>query len=284
MLKVRIAGVPEHFNLPWHMAIEEAAFEDRGIDLEWIDVPEGTGKMCNMLREQQTDMAIILTEGIVRDIVAGNPSKIIQVYVQSPLIWGIHVAGESSFKALEDIKKGKAAISRFGSGSHLMAYVNASQHKWNLDDLKFEVVNNIQGAVEALGNGKADYFLWERFTTKPLVDKGVFRRIGDSPTPWPCFVIAATDKFLADHSKVAKHILQVINQYTVEFKKIPSIDRTIANQYEQKLEDVKTWLSLTKWGQEQLTEEVFNIVQDQLKALELLSKKEDFRKVVMDLP
>jgi sulfonate transport system substrate-binding protein len=284
MLKVRIAGVPEHFNLPWHMAIEEAAFEDRGIDLEWIDVPEGTGKMCNMLREQQTDMAIILTEGIVRDIVAGNPSKIIQVYVQSPLIWGIHVAGESSFKALEDIKKGKAAISRFGSGSHLMAYVNASQHKWNLDDLKFEVVNNIQGAVEALGNGKADYFLWERFTTKPLVDKGVFRRIGDCPTPWPCFVIAATDKFLADHSKVAKHILQVINQYTVEFKKIPSIDRTIANQYEQKLEDVKTWLSLTKWGQEQLTEEVFNIVQDQLKALELLSKKEDFRKVVMDLP
>jgi sulfonate transport system substrate-binding protein len=284
MLKVRIAGVPEHFNLPWHMAIEEAAFEDRGIDLEWIDVPEGTGKMCNMLREQQTDMAIILTEGIVRDIVAGNPSKIIQVYVQSPLIWGIHVAGESSFKALEDIKKGKAAISRFGSGSHLMAYVNASQHKWNLEDLKFEVVNNIQGAVEALGNGKADYFLWERFTTKPLVDKGVFRRIGDCPTPWPCFVIAATDKFLADHSKVAKHILQVINQYTVEFKKIPSIDRTIANQYEQKLEDVKTWLSLTKWGQEQLTEEVFNIVQDQLKALELLSKKEDFRKVVMDLP
>jgi sulfonate transport system substrate-binding protein len=283
MLKVRIAGVPEHFNLPWHMAIEEAAYEDRGIDLEWIDVPEGTGKMCNMLREQQTDMAIILTEGIVRDIVAGNPSKIIQVYVQSPLIWGIHVAGESSFKALEDIKKGKAAISRFGSGSHLMAYVNASQHKWNLDDLKFEVVNNIQGAVEALGKGKADYFLWERFTTKPLVDKGVFRRIGDCPTPWPCFVIAATDKFLADHSKVAKHILQVINQYTVEFKKIPSIDRTIANQYEQKLEDVKTWLSLTKWGQEQLTEEVFNIVQDQLKALELLSKKEDFRKVVMDL-
>jgi sulfonate transport system substrate-binding protein len=108
MLKVRIAGVPEHFNLPWHMAIEEAAFEDRGIDLEWIDVPEGTGKMCNMLREQQTDMAIILTEGIVRDIVAGNPSKIIQVYVQSPLIWGIHVAGESSFKALEDIKKRKS--------------------------------------------------------------------------------------------------------------------------------------------------------------------------------
>jgi hypothetical protein len=37
----------------------------------------------------ETDIAIILTEGIVKDIVAGNDSKIVQVYVESPLIWGI---------------------------------------------------------------------------------------------------------------------------------------------------------------------------------------------------
>jgi hypothetical protein len=30
----------------------------------------------------ETDIAVILTEGIVKDIVAGNP-KIVQVYVQS---------------------------------------------------------------------------------------------------------------------------------------------------------------------------------------------------------
>jgi hypothetical protein len=45
-----------------------------------------------MLRDGETDIAVILTEGIVKDIVAGNPSKIVQVYVESPLIWGIHVA------------------------------------------------------------------------------------------------------------------------------------------------------------------------------------------------
>jgi hypothetical protein len=55
-------------------------------------VPEGTGKMCQMLRDGETDIAVILTEGIVKDITAGNPSKIVQVYVDSPLIWGIHVA------------------------------------------------------------------------------------------------------------------------------------------------------------------------------------------------
>ena len=35
----------------------------------------------------ETDIAVILTEGIIKDIAAGNPSKIVQVYVQSPLIW-----------------------------------------------------------------------------------------------------------------------------------------------------------------------------------------------------
>lgn len=87
MKSLRVAGVPEHFNLPWHLADEEGAFESAGIDLQWIDVPEGTGKMCQMLREDETDMAVILTEGIIKDICDGNPSSIVQTYVESPLSW-----------------------------------------------------------------------------------------------------------------------------------------------------------------------------------------------------
>ena len=32
---------------------------------------------------------------------------------------------------------------------------------------------------ESLEGGKANGFLWEKFTTKPLVDSGVFRRVGE---------------------------------------------------------------------------------------------------------
>ena len=71
MITIKIAGVPEHFNLPWHLAIDDGYFTDRGIDLQWMDVPEGTGRMCKMLRESETDMAVILTEGIVKDIIEG---------------------------------------------------------------------------------------------------------------------------------------------------------------------------------------------------------------------
>jgi hypothetical protein len=68
-------------------------FENQNIDLEWTDVPEGTGKMCQMLT-WRNDIAVILTEGIVK-IIAAGASKIVQVYVESPLIWGIHVAANS---------------------------------------------------------------------------------------------------------------------------------------------------------------------------------------------
>ena len=273
MKKVKIIGVPEHFNLPWHLAIEEGAFEARGIDLEWTDIPEGTGRMCQMLEDRETDLAIILTEGLIKSITEGNPAKIVQEFIATPLLWGIHVGAKSNFKAIADLKNTTAAISRFGSGSHLMAFVNAKNQGWDIDNLDFEVINNLDGAVEALASGRADYFMWEHFTTKPLVDNGTFRRLGDCPTPWPCFMIAATDKFITENQSVLYHILEIINLYTTEFKQIPSIDRTLANRYEQKLTDIQEWLAITRWSQTQLQTQTLEIVQDTLLYLKLIDRK-----------
>ncbi|MDI5951057.1 substrate-binding domain-containing protein [Flavobacterium yafengii] len=280
MKTIKIAGVPEHFNLPWHLSIENGDFEKENIDLQWTDVPEGTGKMCQMLRDGETDIAVILTEGIVKDIVAGNPSKIVQVYVESPLIWGIHVAAKSNYKTLADLENTKVAISRLGSGSQLMAYVNADNQGWKTDNLQFEIINTIDGAVEALTNGTADYFMWERFMTKPLVDKGIFRRIADCPTPWPCFVIAVREEVLEKNPAVISKILAIINQTTLEFKDIPSIDKTLASNYHQKIEDIQEWLSLTQWSQKPLAAEMLNKVQNQLFQLKIIDKKGTFEDIV----
>ncbi len=280
MKTVKIVGVPEHFNLPWHMCIDNGEFEQVGIDLQWTDIPEGTGKMCQMLRDGETDIAVILTEGIVKDIVGGNPSSIVQVYVESPLIWGIHVDANSKYQTLADLENTKVAISRYGSGSHLMAYVNAQNQNWNTDNLQFEIVNTIDGAVEALSNGIADYFMWERFMTKPLVDKGIFRRVADCPTPWPCFVIAVRNEFLEQNKQTTSLILDIINNTTTEFKDIPSIDRTLASKYLQQLEDIQEWLSLTKWSQKTLDEKVLNKIQNQLLDLKIIDKKGTFTEIV----
>jgi len=283
MKTVKIAGVPEHFNLPWHLCIENGEFEEENIDLQWTNVPEGTGKMCQMLRDGETDLAVILTEGILKDIAAGNPSKIVQVYVQSPLIWGIHVDAKSDFQTLKDLKNKKVAISRVGSGSQLMAYVNANEQGWEMDDLEFEIVNTIDGAVDALTNKKADYFMWERFMTKPLVDKGVFRRIEDCPTPWPSFIIVVRDEFLKKNAKTVETILKIINKTTVDFKEIPEIDKKLSKLFNQKEEDIREWLKLTRWSQKNLTEKSFNKIQNQLFDLGIIDKKSIFVETVKAL-
>jgi ABC-type nitrate/sulfonate/bicarbonate transport system substrate-binding protein len=280
MKKVKIVGVPEHFNLPWHMAIDNGEFESEGIDLQWTDVPEGTGKMCQMLRDGETDIAVILSEGIVKDIVSGNPSSIVQVYVESPLIWGIHIGANSKYQTLADLENTKAAISRYGSGSHLMAYVNAQNQNWDTNNLQFEVVNTIDGAVEALTNGSADYFMWERFMTKPLVDKGIFRRVADCPTLWPCFVIAVRNEFIEKNRQTLALLLEIINKTTVEFKNIHSIDKTLASRYHQKLEDINEWLSLTKWSQKPLSEKMLSKIQNQLFDLNIIDKRGTFAEIV----
>jgi hypothetical protein len=60
--------------------------------------------------------------------------------------------------------------------------------------------------------------MWERFMTKPLVDKGIFRRIG-IVLPWPCFVIAVRDEILEKYPEAIKDILSTI------MKKLPNFQR-----------------------------------------------------------
>lgn len=273
MKKMLIGGVPEHFNLPWYLTLRDKKYQEVGINLRWTDFYGGTGQMCKALRNKEIDMAVILTEGIVRDIIKGNECKIVQVFVKSPLIWGIHVADNSSYQELEDLKGTAAAISRYGSGSHLMAFVNAERQGWNVEtDLEFEVIKNLDGALENLPLGNGDYFMWEKFTTKPYVDQGIFRLLGECPTPWPCFVIAVRDDVLEEDRESVQKILKIINDNTRTFKDLPGIDSMISKRYDQKIEDVRLWLSLTRWSQSNIAEEELTKIQEKLVQLDLIDE------------
>lgn len=284
MKTINIGGVPEHFNLAWYLTLKNGEYKSNGINLRWKDYYGGTGDMCQALRNKDVDLAVILTEGIIKDIVEGNPSSIIQTFVETPLLWGIHVASHSKFNQVDELKGTKAAISRYGSGSHLMAYINAENNQWDIqNDLQFEVIDNLNGAIEGLTNETADYFMWEKFTTKPIVDQGVFRRIGQCPTPWPCFVIAVRNEFLEENKSDVQTILSIINNTTSEFKDIPSIDRMIANRYEQKIEDVREWLDLTEWSQSIIDKKTVENVQRKLKALNIIEDTLEYDKIVTNI-
>lgn len=275
MTTLRVGGVPEHFNLPIHLCIEEGLFAEKGIHVEWVEFPGGTGAMNSALRNDEIDVAIILTEGIIKDIANGNPSKIIQNYVSSPLRWGIHVAAKSDFHSIADLEDKRPAISRYGSGSHVMAYVQANELGWDTSKIECVVVNNITTAIEALTEGEADYFMWEHFTTKPLVDKGIFRRVGDFPTPWSSFVIAASDKAIENDQKSLELFLSVLNAKTKIFKTLEHIEHALSERYEQNLEDIKKWLSITSWSQKSLDKKELELALNYLEKLNMIDKKSD---------
>jgi len=273
----QVGGVPEHFNLPWKKAIEENRFEKQGISISWQDYHGGTGAMTKALRSGDLDIAILLTEGIIADIHRGNPSKIIQFYVKSPLRWGIHVGAKSKFTSVNDLENSRAAISRFGSGSHLMAYVNADNYKWDLAKQKFEVVKNLDGGRAYLADGKADYFLWEKFTTKPFVDNGEFRIIGECPTPWPSFVVAVREELLLTHNTEIEQILKIVNESCSQVKRSDNTVNEIAERYQLKEEDVAVWFNETEWAYNgDLDSETINKVQERLIDLEIIDAKMDF--------
>ncbi|WP_272959435.1 substrate-binding domain-containing protein [Zunongwangia profunda] len=283
MKTLKVGGVPEHFNLPWHLCIENDEFKNQDINVIWKDFPDGTGAMTRALRNGEIDVAVLLTEGAVKDIISGNEARIVQSYIASSLIWGIHVDAGSDYQSIEDLAGKKVAISRVGSGSQLMAYVNAQNQAWDPSKLEFEIIGDINGAVKALKEGRADYFMWEHFTTKPLVDNGTFRRVADCPTPWPCFVIAVKNEILKiDYADVRK-MIDIVNQKSSEILNIPGIDEVFAERYGQKIEDIRKWMEITSWSQQQITEADLEEVQQQLLRLDLISNTIDSSCILYNL-
>jgi sulfonate transport system substrate-binding protein len=245
---LKIGGVPEHFNLPWRLAIEEGRFREIGLDLHWSDMGGGTGQMIRGLETGSLDIAVLLTEGITKAILEGLDAKIIQVYVTTPLHWGIHVPANSSIKKVDELKDKTFAISREGSGSHLMTFVKASQEGWETANLRFNVVGDIYGGLWALENNVAQGFLWEKYTTFPYTEQGKCKYIDEVVTPWPCFVIAVRNEVLEKHGDLLKRMCEIVNKKALEVKKDEDSVEVISWRYNLRSGQVENWLIETDWN------------------------------------
>lgn len=248
MINIVIGGVPEHFNLPWLDLIGSGTPAEAGVAARWDDYPGGTGAMVSALDDEALDVAMLLTEGAVSGIGRGGRFRIVSLYTQSPLIWGIHVPAQSSARSVADLRGARYAISRFGSGSHLMSFAHARAEGWPTDQLRFEVVGDLNGAIAAFEHGKADVFLWEKFMTKPIVDSGRFRRIGEFAAPWPAFVICASRQALRDKREAIGVLLKQVFPYAERLHAAPSAAARIADRYGLKLADAAQWLAATRWA------------------------------------
>lgn len=242
---MRVGGVPEHFNLPWKLAIADKALAGIGLDVEFIDYPGGTGAMTAALRDGDIDVALVLTEGAVLDILKGGDNRLVSTFVETPLVWGIHVAAGGPVTVVEEGQR--VAISRFGSGSHLIAVVDAMMRGFDPSTMEFVVVNNLDGARTALAEGRADIFLWERHMTQPLVDSGEFRRIGEREVPWPAFVVSASNDFLKKNAYALHAALDIVATYCQKLKDGHDSASFISDACSISRADAERWLAGVRW-------------------------------------
>lgn len=247
-MQIRLGGVPEHFNLPIQMAIESGIFAAEGFEVLWQYFPGGTGAMTKALAEGELDMAVLLTEGFIAAQNKGLQAKIVKSYIDSPLVWGIFTGAHSALHSVYDKLPKKYAISRFGSGSHLMALIHAQQRGEQIAENEFVVVNDLKTAAHTLYDNQAQIFYWEKYTSKPCIESGQMRLIGEFAAPWSGFLIVANDEFLDKNKSAVQQFLSIINQITLSVKQSPLFAQKLETEFHLTKEEAAHWLRTTVWN------------------------------------
>lgn len=271
MQRIRLAGVPEQVNLPIRICLDEGIFQRYGVDVEYRVVPEGTGKLMELVESGEVDIAIMVADGFIAGRANGRKVNLYGTYVSSPLVWA--VAGLPGPTAIEDLnqisefnatKQFKYGISRRGSGSHTMAFYTNMKHGLGAlnDESSFVVANNFQGLRKGVTDTVFDAFLWETFTTKPFFDSGELHKIGEVSTPWPAFLFVGATKSAAamrlhgtiDFSQTVRTRLFPALRDGIEIFRGEhgrsvniSIER-ICSEFNFKPEDAREWLSKCRYN------------------------------------
>jgi len=260
---LKIGYVPEHFSTPIHFA--QKYF---GLDADLIPFPSGTGHMITALRAGEIDIGIGLTEGWVAGL--GKPAseigdggyRLVGTYVETPLCWAISTSSSptSAISNPDDLKGSRIGVSRIGSGSYVMGFVLAEERDWLLPTTgggtdaesaapyrEFVVLNTFENLRNAVNDGRADFFMWEHFTSKRYYDKGEIRRIGEIYTPWSSWKVVARTQ-LVDDERV-EDVLEKLNKGIEYFNgHHEEAVKYISTELDYSEEDAREWLGTVKFA------------------------------------
>jgi ABC-type nitrate/sulfonate/bicarbonate transport system substrate-binding protein len=214
--------------------------------------------MIQSLQSQEIDVGIGLTEGWVaglgklKDTTPANlPYRIVGTYVETPLCWAISSgADRPDIEDASDLKDKKIGVSRIGSGSYVMGFVLADQNGWlKADEAPFEIVvlDNFKNLRDAVNSGKADFFMWEHFTSKKYYDNKEIKRVGEIYTPWSSWKIVARDAEDQRLEDMAKAINKGVEYF---LKHQDEAVGYISTELDYSKEDAEEWLKTVKFSQD----------------------------------
>ena len=109
------------------------------------------------------------------------------------------------------------------------------------------ILSALLGELQSIVNSgnKADFFMWEHFTTKKYYDNGELKRVGDIYTPWPSWMIVArnaTDKRIED-------MAEKLNKGVKKFRENQEeAVQHITSTMEYSKEDAEAWLKTVRFA------------------------------------
>lgn len=302
---LRIGYVREHFATPLLQYYAEQPKDGSGRSkiFELEETGDGTGKLIKNLKSGDIDIAVGLTESLIKGIVDGSKEgseayKIVGVYVTSPLRWAVitgNAGGKPKYKDISELDaiakspdgKIRVGISRPGSGSQNMAYVLAHNRGWPADKLEWIENGTVDPLMVSVNAPKGvdnatDIFMWEWITTRAAArpegatghDNLRVHFVDEVLTPWPSWLIVASTKTIdsTESADAVKNFLEGLNKHIRAF----SADKTLDGPNFEFLkknfnthteEDLKEWLGKVSYPENCLSVPV-DLIQKTLKGLE----------------
>lgn len=258
MANLKVAYVPEHFSTPLFFANDEKYFAAKNISVEFVPVPEGTGRLIKLVSSKEVDIAIGLTEGFIADVAKGNGAyQIVDTYVKSPLCWAISSGNpRNDIQKPDDLQGKTIGVSRIGSGSYIMSYVLGLQLNFQEPYFNdFKVCSNFKTLRESVNHKTedvslySDAFMWEHFTSKKYYDNGEIKKIGEIYTPWPSWVISVNQETLKSKTNDIKNFLVSVNQGIHHFLENPEkATKWISDNLDYSEEDAQSWLKTVEFN------------------------------------
>lgn len=252
MPTLKVAYIPEHFSTPLFFAQQQGYYKAHDLSIEFVKVPEGSGRLINLLNSNEVDIAIGLTEAFIADIAKGNENiHVLDTYVKSPLLWAVSTG--SNRDDVTDAKQLKRiGVSRIGSGSYVMSFVLAHQLGVPSFD-QFQVLSNFKNLRDSVnlkdGVEGSDAFMWEYFTSKKYYDNHEIKQTDQIYTPWSSWVVATSSDSLQAKSDVIKNFIDAVNQGIQYYNEhVDEAIEYISSNLDYSAEDAKEWTKTVEFN------------------------------------
>lgn len=273
-MRLIVGFVPEHFSTPLFLAERQGFFLKNGLEVIFKSFPSGSGHLIQSLIEGSINIAVGLTEAFVNGTASGDVCyKIVGTYVQSKLHWSVITgAKRDDLTSIDQLEGKMCGVSRIGSGSHIMPKYMREEKGWS-KEFDYEVLDTFGNLRQAVNNQRADFFMWEYFTSLRYFENKEIKTLGEIDSPWPSWVIVADDVVLK-YETIAKAFMNSVNEGIEYFKThTDEAIKYIVSHFDYTEEIARAWLKTVNFSDDvcEINDE------DVTKALKIL-------RLALDLP